>query len=729
MKYPLIFGLLIGLIFGKAEVKAALPDYDVRWDALGKTSADSMPLGNGDIGLNVWTEPNGDVLFYVSKTDAWTEDVRHAGLAKIGRVRVSLDSNPFVAGAGFEQRLRLQDGEITVASGAGAERTVIRIWVDANQPVVHVEAEAGKPVTMTVTRDPWREPPQKAMSPDVLLPAKDNRIAWYHRNDPAKTKIPELLNLTFGAAIEGEGLVAAEGASLRSSEPASRQSFAVYPLTAKTADPAEWQRQLEADMASLRGSDLEKARAAHRQWWREFWDRSHVFLSGGADAERVTRGYMLQRFVTACAGRGAYAVKFNGSLFTVDDPQHTDGKDKTTGQPVPAPFTADDRDWGAQYWFQNTRPMYWPRLMAGDFDLMQPFFRMYRAMLEKNAAQVKEFYGHGGSYFAETSSYYGGLSKLTPESNGYYTGHYYSGVLELSAMMLDYYAYTEDEAFARDFLLPVADFGLTFYDEHFPHEADGTLRIEPANSIEMFWKVRNPTPDVAGLHYVLPRLLALPGGLVDADRRERWTRLLKQLPPVAIGEKEEKRLILPYGDTQTAPPHNSENPELYTIYPYRLFGLGKPDYELARATFDARRFKGAGCWSQDPVQAAYLGLADLAKQYATFNLTRQDPRLKFPAFWAHGHDYEPDEDNGGNGEHALQLMLMQSEGDRIVLLPAWPAAWNADFKLLAPHRTTVEGRVENGKLVELKVTPESRRKDVEIHEAQSKPPGDTPRGS
>ncbi len=31
----------------------------------------SMPLGNGDIGLNVWVDPGGDLLFYISKTDAW----------------------------------------------------------------------------------------------------------------------------------------------------------------------------------------------------------------------------------------------------------------------------------------------------------------------------------------------------------------------------------------------------------------------------------------------------------------------------------------------------------------------------------------------------------------------------------------------------------------------------------------------------------------------------------
>jgi alpha-L-fucosidase 2 len=62
----------------------------------------------------------------------------------------------------------------------------------------------------------------------------------------------------------------------------------------------------------------------------------------------------------------------------------------------------------------------------------------------------------------------------------------------------------------------------------------------------------------------------------------------------------------------------------------------------------------------------------------------------------------------------LQSMLMQCDGKRIRLLPAWPAEWTADFKLHAAYRTTVEGHVENGKITNLRVTPKSRAKDVGV---------------
>jgi hypothetical protein len=74
----------------------------------------------------------------------------------------------------------------------------------------------------------------------------------------------------------------------------------------------------------------------------------------------------------------------------------------------------------------------------------------------------------------------------------------------------------------------------------------------------------------------------------------------------------------------------------------------------------------------------------------------------------------PDVDHGGSGMIGLQEMLMQTDGDQIRLLPAWPKDWDVDFKLHAPKQTTVEVSVRDGKILDIKVTPDIRRKDVVI---------------
>lgn len=67
----------------------------------------------------------------------------------------------------------------------------------------------------------------------------------------------------------------------------------------------------------------------------------------------------------------------------------------------------------------------------------------------------------------------------------------------------------------------------------------------------------------------------------------------------------------------------------------------------------------------------------------------------------------------------LQEMLMQTNGRRILLLPAWPEDWTADFKLHAAFNTTVEGHVERGRVTQLTVVPKAREKDVVIVEQTS----------
>ncbi len=97
--------------FGKGKTAQNFNDietYNVVWDSPSNDSSGSMPIGNGDIGLNLWVEENGDLLFYISKTDLWSENCR---LLKLGRVRLKLSPNPFDKGNRFCQTLKLRQGE------------------------------------------------------------------------------------------------------------------------------------------------------------------------------------------------------------------------------------------------------------------------------------------------------------------------------------------------------------------------------------------------------------------------------------------------------------------------------------------------------------------------------------------------------------------------------------------------------------------------------------------
>ena len=117
-------------------------------------------------------------------------------------------------------------------------------------------------------------------------------------------------------------------------------------------------------------------------------------------------------------------------------------------------------------------------------------------------------------------------------------------------------------------------------------------------------------------------------------------------------------------------------------------------------------------WHQDGIFFARMGMVDAAVDYNFRKL--DDCNRRYPTFWGPGHDWVPDHNWGGSGIIALQEMVLQTIGDTIRVLPAWPKGLDVEFKLHAPENTVLEAAVKDGKLIKLKVTPESRGKDVAL---------------
>jgi hypothetical protein len=89
--------------FSVQAQKTTVADYNIAWTTPGMNSQGSMPLGNGDIGINAWVETSGDLVFYLSKTDAWCENGQ---LLKLGQIRVSLSPNPFNGNTTWDKHFR-----------------------------------------------------------------------------------------------------------------------------------------------------------------------------------------------------------------------------------------------------------------------------------------------------------------------------------------------------------------------------------------------------------------------------------------------------------------------------------------------------------------------------------------------------------------------------------------------------------------------------------------------
>ncbi|MBO9610575.1 MAG: hypothetical protein J7639_31770 [Paenibacillaceae bacterium] len=137
-----------------------------------------------------------------------------------------------------------------------------------------------------------------------------------------------------------------------------------------------------------------------------------------------------------------------------------------------------------------------------------------------------------------------------------------------------------------------------------------------------------------------------------------------------------------------------ENPELYAVFPYSLYGVGKPGIDMGIRTFERRVNKEGDCWKQDAIQAACLGLAEEARNHTVKKFTLSIEECRFPAFWGPNNDWIPDQDQGGVGAMSLQSMILQAEGKSIYLFPSWPNDWDVEFKLHAPHMESGESEFD-----------------------------------
>jgi hypothetical protein len=741
---------------------------NVVWDTPSKDASGVMPLGNGDIAAGVYAIENGDLYLLLAKNDAYTYQ---GDIFKSGRVRVSLSPNPFQAGQPFRQTLDLATGSIRIEAAG----VTLRIWADANRPVYHVEIAGPEELTVTARPEFWKRfdhcsfnysgytspdaVPAKEPTQDVKL-ERNGCILWYyavgdrsiHADDlkaynvesmGAKFADPFRFN-TFGNLIESpmlalkEGVLTGKGKSI---------DIRIHALTMQAPETSKWIEAIEG--LAAKPVDTKADWENHCRWWLAFWDRSWISVSDNTVAAElrgrlsgetvsgqrededegalVAQSYNVFRFLMACQSRGRIQAKFNGGLFT----QQLMLKEKrafAADQPNGRSLThEDDRLWGRRFTYQNQRLLYWPMLASGDFDLMMPFFDYYSSRLEMRRAITKAWFGHEGAYFRENIEPTGAERESCPapqiilplktqvgeKYEGWYHDYYFTSGLETTAMMLDYVNFSGDTAFRDSVLVPFAREILLFFDKHYQRGADGKLRLDPAQVLETWWICVNPAPDIAGLRFCLDELLAMKAG--SAEDQARWQNFRSEIPEVFLKTIDGKQAIMPAEKYEKR--SNSENGELYPVFPFRCFGLALGSAGIVDWTMKHRTFKdsfGCACWSQDQIDWACSGNATEAARGLVRRARIATTICRFPLYGREGPDSCPDFDQFGSGAVALQRMLVQEGGGKIYLLPAWPVNWDVDFKLHLSGNAVVSGCVKDGKLQSWEIQPSARRGDVVV---------------
>jgi hypothetical protein len=763
-----------GLFSAKPPIPAS---YNVVWDSPSPDAWESMPLsGRLGAGANVWVQ-DGSLWLYLAHNAAYDEDGRLLKLGCLRltpsdgllsapaafRQELDLTSGAILIDAtakdGRTLRLKLWfAGENLVIESATKSATAYTVqfgtWRDITRDGLCIDM--GKR--------------QHTLRADRVEP-REQALVWFHRNADHPTSLdtelakqpfakghltnPAENNLFGGALVCDRPLAAGPVEPVQwqkwtgrawtfTAAPAKSHTFVAALRAAQNAQPDTWLAEARALLAR---PVLRAAARDEQKRWDEFWSRSHIVINSTATPGTTTpsdkpwlvgRNYQLFRYMLASNRGGKLPLLFNGGIFTTDNfnkiPKAVSAT--VTGEinrDAGGPSTPDNRHWMfCSFMAQNQRWLGWPAILAGDTDLLEPSSALYRMHAGSAAARARGL-GAEGVVYPEPLTVWGLTWWAIP------TGQCGAPHLRYAfAMMLEnaWMALHGHTTLGKDIS---ADIGwikdsVRFFDSYYRKETkrltgselgpDGKLRLFPANSIELLIGAENPIEVVAALRRLTDALTKLEPTLVSTAEKTYFANLLTLLPELPVGEKNGLQVLLPAKSYEKF--YNKwELPELYAAWPYRLHSVTRPGTAaIAQTTWDnlprdrADKVTRDYSWMPVVVNMAALGNTPEAARRVIDKLSNTEaPQARFPAFFGPGHDWVPDHNWGGSGMVGLQEMLLAAapyHDGKIYLLPAWPKDWDVDFKLHAPQQTVVEARVKNGRLVSLKVTPESRRKDLVI---------------
>lgn len=719
MKYwfnKLAFTALIVIAINKSNAQPSLESYNVVYGSQSENQLGSMPIGNGDIGSNVWVDTLGTIHFLISKTDSYSEIGR---LLKIGQVDVKITPNILDAKQ-FSQILSIQEGVIKIKANRNGKNIELLCYVDANNPEIQVQGNSNFLVTVQISNAIWRKqsipligyerhsgygvafrdtPFMKEKDTILMQP---NAIIWAHRNKSSIWQLTldnqnitdfktfgkdPLLNQTFGALISGSNFIKINENIIKSKSAITNFTFQITILKDQTNNIESWVQKIVTVNKNIQTKNITERYQEHIQWWKKYWDNHYIIVNSKKEPSttfKITQGYILQRYLNACSGRGSVPIKFNGSIFTV-------APDETLVEKKDVGLDADFRLWGGNFWFQNTRTLYSSMYHSGDFELMKPFFDMYINAIPLAKYRTQKYFKHKGAYFPEVITPWGSYlndnygwdrSKYKDGiSENKYIRYYWQSGLELSKMMFDYYEFTNNKALFQNKFVPFVKEIFTFYFLHYKKDAEGKLSIQPAQSLETYFEgMVNPAPEIDGLNAVLLKILEYKLIIKDSIFLQNCNELLACLPILPYEKIKDGTYVLSSG-LNLGKRMNIEDPQLYGIFPYRIFGVGKPNLEIAINSFYNRSDLAFNGWQQDGINAAMLGLTEDAKKIVSINFSTKHDGSRFPAFWGPNYDWVPDQDHGNITMRALQAMLVQSEKGYTYMLPAWPKDWDVQFKV------------------------------------------------